>query len=275
MSHVLPLQDFDALRQGLAANNQRPSFHFLSPSNWINDPHGLVEWKGQYHLFYQYNPHGPFHGTIHWGHAVSQDLVHWRDLPIALEPGPEPYDQEGCWTGCMVINNGLPTIFFTATHPQTVAAAESHDDLITWEKLEGNPLIAGPPDEIRQYAGGHFRDPFIWQNNELWEMLVVSKIEGIGGQVLLYDSKDLRQWQYRGIFLGGNVKEEVPFWQGTMWECPNFLDFGDQQVLLISVQSNPSDHLYAVYFSGQRVENRFEPHTSGMLIHGGSFYAPR
>ena len=72
-------QDFSAMRQEMASDNQRPTYHFLPPANWINDPHGLIEWKGQYHLFYQYNPNGPFHGTIHWGHAASEDFVRWRD----------------------------------------------------------------------------------------------------------------------------------------------------------------------------------------------------
>ena len=203
------------------------------------------------------------------------DLVHWRDLPIALAPEPGSYDKDGCWTGYMVSENGLPTILYTAVYPQTVAAAISHDDLITWQKLAENPLIDGPPEELRPFAGGHFRDPFIWRTEDGWEMVVVSKIEGKGGQVLLYSSCDLRQWQYQGVFLSGDSSQNDPFWQGTMWECPNFLDFGDRQVLLVSVQSTPSEHLYTVYFTGTRVENAFMPQFSAILVHGGSFYAPQ
>lgn len=263
------------MRQEMVGDLHRPVYHFLPPSNWINDPHGLIEWHGRYHLFYQYNPNGPFHGTIHWGHAVSEDLVHWHDLPIALAPGPEPYDPDGCWTGYMVNDNGLPTLLYTAAYPQTVAAAISHDDLLTWVKLPQNPLIDGPPPELRPYAGGHFRDPFIWKTDGGWEMVIVCKIEGQGGQVLLYDSGDLREWNYKGIFLAGDSGQNKPFWQGTMWECPNYVDFGDRQVLLVSVQATPSDHLYTVYFTGNRAGDRFEPEFSDMLVHGGSFYAPQ
>lgn len=259
----------------MAADPHRPRYHFLAPSNWINDPHGMVQWNGAYHLFYQYNPHGPFHGTIHWGHAVSDDLVHWRDLPIALAPEAGLYDQDGCWTGCLVNDGGVPTIYYTATHPQTVAAAVSHNGLLTWQKLPENPLLDGPPEAIRPLAGGHFRDPFIWRAPGGWEMLMASKIEGRGGQFLLYASKDLRHWQYRGIFLGGDAAVTEPFWQGTMWECPNYLDFGERQVVLASVQSTPTDHLYTAYFTGTRQGDRFEPLTSDLLVHGGSFYAPQ
>lgn len=275
MDYANSEEEFLTLRQAMAPDGQRPTYHFMPPSNWINDPHGLIKWNGLYHLFYQYNPNGPYHGSIHWGHAVSDDLVHWRDWPIALAPDPNSYDPDGCWSGCTVDNNGVPTIFYTAAYPQTIAAAVSHDDMLTWQKLAENPLIDGPPPEIRPFAGGHFRDPLIWPAPGGWEMILVSKIEGEGGQVLLYSSPDLMEWQYRGIFLGGDAGQMEPFWQGTMWECPNLLDFGEKQLLIVSVQSTPSDHLYTVYFSGRRLGDRFEPEVPGMLVHGSSFYAPQ
>ena len=100
-------------RAALAGDPHRPQYHFLPPANWMNDPNGLIEWSGQLHLFYQYNPHGAFHGTIHWGHAVSQDRVHWEDLPIALAPTPGGLDAGGCWSGCAVDDGGTPTLLYT------------------------------------------------------------------------------------------------------------------------------------------------------------------
>src|SRR5207247_4559627 len=94
--------DQDALQKQSTADPHRPQYHFLPPANWMNDPNGLLQWKGQYHLFYQYNPHGPFHAHIHWGHAVSADLVHWTDLPIALTPTAERADAHGCWSGSAI-----------------------------------------------------------------------------------------------------------------------------------------------------------------------------
>lgn len=275
MNKLLTQSYLTKLRRTMSGDPLRPCFHFIAPANWMNDPHGLIEWQGKVHLFYQYNPHGPFHDRIHWGHAVSDDLVHWHDCPVALAPGPEAYDRDGIWTGCLVEDGGLPTIFYTATYPQAVAAAVSHDHLLTWEKLPENPLIPGPPPEIGRLAGGHFRDPFIWKEKDGWFMLMASKIEGEGGKILLYHSLDLRQWTYRGILLSGDPSQTEPFWQGTMWECPNLLDYGARQVLFLSVQATATDHLYAVYFSGRFQDEHFQPEQSGILVHGGSFYAPQ
>ena len=76
----------DALRERLRHDPHRPRYHFLPPANWMNDPNGLIQWRGKYHLFYQHNPRGALHADMHWGHAVSSDLVHWTHLPIALAP---------------------------------------------------------------------------------------------------------------------------------------------------------------------------------------------
>jgi len=84
----------------------RPTYHFLPPKNWMNDPNGLIQFNGKYHMFYQHNPDKPvFVNSMQWGHAVSKDLVHWKHLPIALKPSM-PYDEFGCWNGCVVNQGG-------------------------------------------------------------------------------------------------------------------------------------------------------------------------
>ena len=97
-----------ALAERLAADPHRPRYHFLPPAHWMNDPNGLIQWQGAYHLFYQYSPDGVGSGIKHWGHARSADLVHWEHLPIALSPTPGGPDKDGCWSGCAVDDGGVP-----------------------------------------------------------------------------------------------------------------------------------------------------------------------
>ncbi len=262
-------------RSLLAGDPHRPQYHFLPPANWMNDPNGLIQWKGQYHLFYQYNPRGAYHEKIHWGHAVSRDLVHWEDLPLALAPDPGGPDGEGCWSGCAVDDHGVPTLVYTAVYPQTVCLATSADDLLTWQKFHQNPVLDGPPGEIRDQSLGHFRDPFVWRAGKRWLMAIGSKIEGKGGLVLLYESADLHTWNYLKPLVKGDVNQSEPFWTGTMWECPNMIDFGQKQVLVISAQATATDLLYAFYFSGRFQGEYFNVERQEILLPSDYFYAPQ
>ena len=265
-----------AQRKGLMGDPHRPHYHFLPPANWMNDPNGLLQWKGQYHLFYQYNPYNPVHEHIHWGHAVSSDLVHWTDLPIALTPTPGRADAGGCWSGCAIDNHGIPTLLYSGVHPQVVCLATSADDLLTWQYYAGNPVIAGPPAELLAGTGGQFRDPFTWKEGNCWYMLMGSKIEGVGGALLLYRSLDLTTWDYLRLLLVGDASKYQPVWTGEMWECPNLLTFGDQRVLLFSVLgAQEKDLLYPLYVTGAFRDEQFYPQTQGVLVHGGCFYAPQ
>jgi beta-fructofuranosidase len=270
----LPL---DVPRRASAGDPQRPQFHFTAPANWLNDPNGLIQWRGQYHLFYQHNPNGPVHGTIHWGHAVSDDLVHWRDLPIALAPTPDGPDAQGCWSGCAVDDDGVPTLVYTGDHPQVVNIAISSDGLLTWEKYGGNPVIAGPPAKLAAAAGGDFLDPFVWRAAGSWHMVIGTKSDG-GGLVLGYRSDDLRHWEYVGPVLRGDANQTQPFATGAMWECPNLLDFGAQQALIISAQAAAGHLMYPFYATGVLRPDGFISERQEILVHGGPgavFYAPQ
>ena len=271
-SNVIPELTDRAL---LAAAPHRPVFHFAPPANWLNDPNGLIHWDGTFHLFYQYNPNGPFHGTIHWGHASSQDLVHWRDHPVALAPTPGGPDAEGCWSGCAVDNNGTPTFVYTGVNPQTVCLAVSADDLESWQKYPGNPVIAAPPPEIAAHSGHDFRDPYVWREGDAWWMVIGARREGVGGLVLLYRSANLTQWEFVRVLLAGDEQASPFFYEGAMWECPNLLDFGDRRALIISVQDAQWRLHYAAYFSGLYADGEFVPDAGDVLVHGHSFYAPQ
>ena len=96
MIHTAPQMTSRTL---LAADPHRPQYHFLPPSNWMNDPNGPIYWRGNYHVFYQFNPHAARWGDMHWAHAFSPDMVHWRHMPIALSPQRGGPDRDGCFSG--------------------------------------------------------------------------------------------------------------------------------------------------------------------------------
>jgi beta-fructofuranosidase len=249
------------------SDRHRPHYHFLPPSNWLNDPNGLIHWRGRYHLFYQYNPNGAFHGTIHWGHAVSADLVHWRDLPIALAPTPGGPDKDGVYSGCAVDNDGVPTLVYTGVRPQVQCIAEAVDrsdpDLIAWRKPAANPVIAAPPDRLEVEG---FRDPFVWREPDGWYCVIGSGIKDQGGTVFLYRSSDLVGWQYLHELCRGDPAET-----GRMWECPNFFPLGGKHVLLIS----PIPLRKVLYLVGDYRDHRFTPERVGIVDDGGHYYAPQ
>ena len=165
-NHILTSGDPASAEQvGPIHDPQRPRFHLMPPANWMNDPNGLIHWQGTYHLFYQYNPNGPFWGTIQWGHAISPDLVHWTHLPVALAPTPGSYDADGCFSGCAVDHDGVPTIIYTGVRDgqQSTCVAVGDADLRTWRKYPGNPVIAAPPAGLNVLG---FRDHSVWREGD-------------------------------------------------------------------------------------------------------------
>jgi beta-fructofuranosidase len=252
---------------------QRPHYHFLPPANWMNDPNGLIQWGDTYHLFYQYNPNGPFHGTIHWGHATSKDLVHWQHEPIALAPDPDGPDAEGCWSGYAVDNNGVPTLIYSGhrNDQQLPCLATSDDSLRTWQKHPANPLFAERPTAPPLTA---MRDHTLWREGEQWHMLMGAGVRDEGGAMLHFCSPDLLDWQYLGPLLSAPELRNFPLWTGVIWECPDFFPLEDQQVLVFSICDMNGPHSNAVC-SGSYVDGRFEPETLQRLDYGERyFYAP-
>ncbi len=242
----------------------RPTYHYLPAKNWMNDPNGVIQWKGRYHLFYQYNPHGANHANMHWGHAVSDDMAHWEELPIAISPTPDAPDRGGIFSGCIVDDEGTPRAFYTGVNEdysiQTQCIATGSNDLVTWETYADNPLIPAPPVEMGQTRD--FRDPFVWRADDGWYMVVGSRIEGVGGAILLYRSDNLTDWIYLNpIYIGEAART------GIMFECPNFFKLDDKWVLLISSHIGHTTGT-VLYFVGDFVDHKFIPQVEGVLDSG-------
>jgi beta-fructofuranosidase len=270
----------------IANDPLRPEYHLLPPHNWMNDPNGPIWWKATYHLFYQLNPNAAVWGDMHWGHAVSADMIHWHHKPIALAPTPGGPDSEGCFSGSAVVFRGVPTFIYTGVQnasPDQVTlhdgsdklremqllATALDDDLLHWKKLTG-PVIATPP--VGMTVTG-FRDPCPWQEADGWYLGVGSGERGVGGCVLLYRSQDLRNWQYLHKLAEGkpNGKQVAnPCDSGEMWECPDFFQLDGQYCLLYSTESK------VIWSTGDydRQSHRFTSKRHGVLDHG-AYYAPK
>jgi beta-fructofuranosidase len=271
---------------GLAKDPRRPQFHLLPAANWMNDPNAPIYWQGNYHMFYQYNPNAAVWGDMHWAHAMSQDMVHWRHLPIALAPTPGGPDAGGCFTGTAVVDGDRVAVLYTGVVPTPEDKATIRDgvhsmretqclaigsgkDLTTWTKIP-QPVIAAPPEGLNVSG---FRDPSPWRQGDRWYMVVGSGIRGERGAVLLYESTDLRHWKYLHIAASGVGKGTKALNQvdsGDMWECPDLFPLGDKHVLIYSSEGK------AIWQSGvlDPKELLFHAEHQGILD-SGSYYAPK
>lgn len=231
----------------------RPKFHFTPPSHWMNDPNGLVYHDGEYHLFYQHYPEGIVWGPMHWGHAVSTDLMHWKHLPIALYP-----DSLGLiFSGSAVIDKNNSAGFgknamiaiFTHHHMdmekagsnvfQYQSIAYSTDRGRSFKKYEGNPVIKNPGIK-------DFRDPKVrWDDqNKQWVMVLAAY-----DKALFYTSKNLKDWNKSGEFgIPGDQR---------LWECPDLFPLKVQGtheqkwILITSIQKDaPNGGTATSYFVG-------------------------
>ena len=264
----------------LAEKYYRPLVHFTPPFGWLNDPNGLVYKDGEYHLFYQYHPTDSVWGPMHWGHAVSRDLLSWTHLPIALAPvalgvcfsGTAMVDK-GDKSGLFDGNDGL-LAYYTITADnalfnQSQGLAYSSDNGRHWTKYAGNPVIANPGFE-------DFRDPKVFwhEQTQAWIMLTT-----VGQQIAIYRSMDAKTWLFSSFF-----GEEHGAHDERAWECPDLFEIsveGSKQtrwVLIVGVQrgaySGGSGTQYFVgQFDGEQFTNENTPETVLWLDYGRDFYA--
>ncbi|MCY7781597.1 MULTISPECIES: levanase [unclassified Bacillus (in: firmicutes)] len=243
----------DAADSSYYDEDYRPQYHFTPEANWMNDPNGMVYYAGEYHLFYQYHPYGLQWGPMHWGHAVSKDLVTWEHLPVALYP-----DEKGTiFSGSAVVDKNNTSGFQTGKEKPLVAIytqdreghqvqsiAYSNDKGRTWTKYAGNPVIPNPGKK-------DFRDPkvFWYEKEKKWVMVLAA-----GDRILIYTSKNLKQWAYASEFGQGQGSH------GGVWECPDLFE--------LPVDGNPNQKKWVMQVS---VGNGAVSGGSGMQYFVGDF----
>ncbi len=259
----------------------RPQIHFSPKTGWMNDPNGMVYFNKQYHLFYQYYPDSTVWGPMHWGHATSKDLIHWKEQPIALYPDSLGYIFSGSAVADVNNTSGfgkkgkVPLVAIFTHHDengekagtntfQKQSIAYSLDDGKTWTKYAGNPVLKNPGIK-------DFRDPKVswYEAGKKWIMTLATL-----DHITFYSSPDLKKWTKESEF-GKEVGAH-----GGVWECPDLfpLEYNGQKIWVLVVNVNPggpNGGSATQYFTGQFDGNKFTPYQTDTrwLDYGPDEYA--
>ena len=265
---------------------QRPLFHLAPRCGWMNDPNGFGFYNGSCHLFYQYYPYASEWRSMHWGHAVSRDFLHWEFLPAALAPD-QPYDYMGCYSGSAIQSeDGKHVLMYTSVRmasdmqdggigvqTQSIAIGDGID----YEKYSGNPVLT----EADLPEGGSrfdFRDPKVWKASDgSYICAVANRAADNTGAILLYKSSDLFHWKYWKVLAANRGRF------GMMWECPDFFELDGKHVLLVSPQDmQPSGFEYhngngtlCLIGSYDEASGTFVEEKDQSIDYGIDFYAPQ
>ena len=260
---------FAESRRQLASDPHRPIYHFVNPEGYMSDPNGLCFWQGRYHLFYQAWP--PEDHRQHWGHAISDDLVHWSDLPLAIYPGIE----EACYSGNALVEEDRVIACYQGRGAGIMVAIADDPLLLNWEKIPGNPVI---PQIEADSTGRPYRvfDPCIWKEDDGYYALSGAFWDGVEFEDArmvqhIFHSQDLRRWIYLGPFVEGDDFTA----RGESGVVPYFWPFGDRHILVFASHPRGSQYLLGDY---DKVNHRFRPNAHGRFNFGpmipGAIHAP-
>ncbi len=264
--------------------------HLKAPGDWINDPNGFIFYKGEYHLFYQYFPCAPHWGTMHWGHAVSDDLIHWKHLGVAIYPSKK-YDGNGAFSGSAIERDGMLWLYYTAVQylgidPENVHHADASgclqsqvllisEDGRTFDNLNHKMQVI-PPFIDSKLADAHdCRDPKVWQQENRWYMTLGSTNRKTHtGVLLVMESRDGISWQ-----INSRIEDES---LGHTLECPDLFEVDGSQVLICSPMGNMSNSDYQenqatmrfAKFDGKQKSLSLDSEVK-LLDYGMELYAPQ
>lgn len=269
----------------------KPKLHLTAPYHWMNDPNGLIYYNGKYHIFYQHFPYANHWGTMHWGHAVTEDFIHFEHLPIALYPSKN-FDRNGCFSGSAIEKDGKLYLYYTAIqyikgNPDYIHTQFDNDDLIasqallisqdgyTFDNINDKQCIIDMISQKELGDSRHTRDPKVWKSQD-GKMIIGSKIpsqKGYSGEVLFYESDDGIHFQYKNRFIDDNI--------GTMWECPDIIKINHQYFIILSpenIDQPPKPTGNSIYIPIDFDEETMTVQKQGdfeYLDYGLDFYAPQ
>lgn len=256
--------------------NLRPKYHITAKENWINDPNGVVKYKGKYHVFYQHHPHSIHWGEMNWGHVVSDDLLHFKHLPHALTPGHKD-DLDHCFSGSAIVKDDTLYLFYTGlllmdgkeNEIQQQCMAYSNDGI----NFVKHGLVVGKAHLPSTYAFNDFRDPCVYEDNGVYYMLVACKKINGKGNILKFKSLDLINWEYVTDILKEGSK-------GVMVECPDYIK--DLNLLIHCEQYQPIDgymhhNIHSTFYDIGYFDkdDKFISQYNGTVDYGFDMYAPQ
>lgn len=247
----------------------RLKYHIAPNHGFLNDPNGLAQFQGKYHVFYQWLPDVTPQGSKIWRHCVSQDLIHWSDEGCGLEP-TEWYEKNGCYSGSGIVDHGKYYLFYTGNvrgpqgERETYQCVAVSDNGETFQK-------EGPVVYLPEAYTPHFRDPKVWKKDEHYWMVVGAQTKELLGNVALFESDDLREWTWKGSILDQSLD-----W-GYMCECPDLMEIDGYEFLVVSRQK--TEGCRGLVFEGkmdyQNGKFAVNQASEKLLDEGFDFYAPQ
>ncbi len=277
-------RDYEAAHGAEIKSEERPAYHLTPQVGWMNDPNGFSCYQGRYHQFYQYNPYATKWGPMHWGHAVSTDLLHWEYLPCALAPDSAADDGPGCFSGSAAeLDDGRQLLLYTSVISERQQNNELRDiqtqsiaigDGLNYEKPSCNPVLTWKdlPEGFSRYD---FRDPKIWREEDgTYAAVTVALSPDESGAILLFHSADGFDWHYTAVLERSNNE------YGRMWECPDFFSLDGRQVVMFGPMEmeakgefHPGHNVIAFIGNYDKTTHAFARETVQLMDEGIDFYA--
>lgn len=260
------------LRQCAKQDAWYPLFHIAPPHGLCNDPNGLCQINGTYHIYYQWFPLGPVHGLKHWYHVSTEDFINYQTHGCALRP-EDPQDYYGCYSGMSFLDGEDRIVYYTGIDKQHQANV-SYGSLDAYGNIQKQGILVTLPKHV---STENFRDPFVWKDEQGYHMLVGGESLEHKGVLLCFHGATSTSFTYSGMV----EIPEYPF--GYMLECPNYMEFGEQGCLIFSPQGIQSNNRYdfrnvfsVVYMIGPKLSGTTLKATSFYeLDKGFDFYAPQ